>query len=71
MEAPELYSYVRDFLLLLTVPNSFDFAAQSQKWRRAIRVMSECWQVGSYLNLKHAADNALAKLIELIVARMA
>ncbi|RYX84232.1 hypothetical protein EON83_11085 [bacterium] len=59
---PDLYSIVEDFFLLLTVPSAFTFKDESEKWRRAIRFLSERWHIGMAMELKFAPQAALAKL---------
>jgi hypothetical protein len=59
-----LWFYVKDFLLMLSVSNAFDFRSQDEKWRRAVRTMSECWHVGVFYHLKNAPREALAMLFK-------
>lgn len=61
-ERPHLWPYVRDFLLMLTVPNAFDFRAQDEKWRRAIRTLSEGWHIGYFFHLRNAPREAVQML---------
>jgi hypothetical protein len=60
-QAPELWMYVKDFMLLQCCPNAFEFQAQPSKWRYAMRTMSEQWLLGTFMHLKYSPHDALAK----------